>query len=67
MQPIYFQNIFIMKKFVFETIVKPQDLLTEELRQIKGGLVNAGEIKCKKPGSIICKDGDVQQTKLSVW
>jgi hypothetical protein len=56
-----------MKKFVFETIVKPQDLLTEELRQIKGGLVNAGEIKCKKPGSIICKDGDVQQTKLSVW
>ncbi|MDY6800714.1 MAG: hypothetical protein SVU94_05765 [Bacteroidota bacterium] len=57
-----------MKKFVFETIVKPQDLLTEELRQIKGGrLVNAGDIKCKKPGIIKCKVGDVQRAELSVW
>lgn len=57
-----------MEKFAFETIVKPQDLLTEELRQIKGGLVNAGDIKCKKPGNIKCKTGDVNAPPdLSVW
>lgn len=54
-------------KFELETIVAPEDLLKNELANIRGGLqsssvtCNTGNVKCKKDGNVN------RSASLSVW